>query len=198
MNRQIKIKQRPSRGFALLFSVFLAGVISAIAISIANIAVKELQLSGTGRESHAAFYAADTGAECALFWDADSQNLFVPDPAPSSLTCFGAATAVTAGSLENDSGIEGDNTRTYGQTYTFATPTDAANPSVCVAVSVAKLFKETYALEGVPPELVLQGIEATQTTVSARGYNGGYRAGPPADCLGEFPNKVERGLKATY
>lgn len=37
--------------------------------SIFSIISKQIALSSIGRDSQFAFYAADTGAECALFWD---------------------------------------------------------------------------------------------------------------------------------
>src|SRR6185369_14936182 len=57
------------KGFALLFAVLVSSVLLAIGVSIFNLTVKELALSASGRESQFSFYAADTGAECALYWD---------------------------------------------------------------------------------------------------------------------------------
>lgn len=57
------------RGFALLFSVLVAGILLTIGLGIFSITFKELLLSSSDRESQIAFYAADTGTECALYWD---------------------------------------------------------------------------------------------------------------------------------
>lgn len=46
-----------------------ASIILAVGVSIISIALKQLQISTVGRESQYAFYAANTGAECALYWD---------------------------------------------------------------------------------------------------------------------------------
>ena len=56
-------------GFTLLFSVLIASLLLAIGIAIFNITLKELLLSSSARESQFAIYAADTGIECALYWD---------------------------------------------------------------------------------------------------------------------------------
>ena len=42
-------------------------------------AVRQVLLSGTGRDSQYAFYAANTGIECAMYWDlqASSTDSFV-------------------------------------------------------------------------------------------------------------------------
>lgn len=58
-----------NRGFTLLLSVLIAAIVLALATSIFQIARKEITLSALGRDSQFAFYAADTGAECALYWD---------------------------------------------------------------------------------------------------------------------------------
>jgi hypothetical protein len=60
---------RDTRGFTLLLSVLIAAIVLALATSIFQIARKEITLSSLGRDSQFAFYAADTGAECALYWD---------------------------------------------------------------------------------------------------------------------------------
>ncbi|MDP3965355.1 MAG: pilus assembly PilX N-terminal domain-containing protein, partial [bacterium] len=58
-----------SRGFTLLLSALISSVVLALGVSIFQIALKQVTLSSMGRESQFAFYAADTGAECALYWD---------------------------------------------------------------------------------------------------------------------------------
>ena len=64
------------KGFTLLFAVLVSSLILAIGLSVANLTIREIQLSGTGRESQFAFYAADTGSECALYWDIKGTNVF--------------------------------------------------------------------------------------------------------------------------
>jgi len=56
-------------GYALLLSVVVSGLILAIGLGLLSIIEKALTLSSAGRESQIAFYAADAGSECALFWD---------------------------------------------------------------------------------------------------------------------------------
>jgi len=56
-------------GFTLLMASLVASLLLSLGISIFNIAIKELMLSSYGRDSHFAFYAADSGSECALYWD---------------------------------------------------------------------------------------------------------------------------------
>jgi len=58
-----------NRGIALFVAVLTAGIALAIGAGVMNITLKELKLSLLGRESTEAFFAADTGFECALYWD---------------------------------------------------------------------------------------------------------------------------------
>ena len=60
---------KKEKGFVLLFSVLVSVLVLAVGASIISISLKQVILSGTGRDSQFAFYAANTGAECALYWD---------------------------------------------------------------------------------------------------------------------------------
>ncbi|PIR82624.1 hypothetical protein COU20_01540 [Candidatus Kaiserbacteria bacterium CG10_big_fil_rev_8_21_14_0_10_59_10] len=57
------------RGFTILMAMLVSSLVLALGLSIFSIAQKSVALSAIGRDSQFAFYAADTGAECALFWD---------------------------------------------------------------------------------------------------------------------------------
>jgi len=56
-------------GFVSLFAVLMSLVILAITIGISNVAFKENVLAHSAREGSYAFFAADTGLECALYYD---------------------------------------------------------------------------------------------------------------------------------
>jgi len=60
---------RTNNGFVLSFAVLVSGILLSIGLGIFSITMKELVISSSGRESQFAFYAADTGGECALYWD---------------------------------------------------------------------------------------------------------------------------------
>ncbi|OGG50673.1 hypothetical protein A2763_03650 [Candidatus Kaiserbacteria bacterium RIFCSPHIGHO2_01_FULL_54_36] len=65
-NSQLKTTQR---GFTLLLAALVASIVLSVGAAIFSIAQKQLTLSAIGRDSQFAFYAADTAAECALYWD---------------------------------------------------------------------------------------------------------------------------------
>jgi hypothetical protein len=66
-NPQLTI--RNNKGFTLMLAVLVASLLMSLGLSMFNIAQKEIILSTVGRDSQFAFYAADTGSECALYWD---------------------------------------------------------------------------------------------------------------------------------
>lgn len=57
------------RGFTLLLAALVAAIVLSLGASIFTIARKQVTLSSLGRDSQFAFYAADTIAECALYYD---------------------------------------------------------------------------------------------------------------------------------
>ncbi|MDP3996838.1 MAG: pilus assembly PilX N-terminal domain-containing protein [bacterium] len=57
------------RGFTLLVALMTGVLLLSIGLAIMGISLKEVQLSASGRDSQFAFYAADSGMECALLWD---------------------------------------------------------------------------------------------------------------------------------
>ncbi len=62
-------RNKGERGFTLLMAALVAAIVLALGSSIFSIAQKQVTLSSIGRDSVFAFYAADAGAECALYWD---------------------------------------------------------------------------------------------------------------------------------
>jgi len=58
-----------NKGFALLFSVLVSSLLLTIGLSIFSIALKELAISTSARQSIHAFFAADSGREYFLYRD---------------------------------------------------------------------------------------------------------------------------------
>lgn len=71
-------KLQARRGFTLFYAVLMSSLLLALGLAIFNITYKELILSAGARESAVAFYAADAGLECALFWDRKHTGLSSP------------------------------------------------------------------------------------------------------------------------
>lgn len=58
-----------NKGFTILLAALVSSLVLSLGISVFSIAQKQLILASTSRNSQYAFYAADSGAECALYWD---------------------------------------------------------------------------------------------------------------------------------
>ena len=86
--RRTLLKTSEEKGFTLLLAALVASVVIVLGAAIFSLAQKELTLSSIGRDSQFAFYAADTGAECALYWDVQ-HRYFAPTTPSVTPTCDG-------------------------------------------------------------------------------------------------------------
>lgn len=103
MKKLMQQKGRSQAGFTLLLAALVSSIVLALGAAIYQLASKELELSSLGRDSQYAFFAADTGAECALYWDVRHDyfatsapaSVVAPDPrcATQSFTATGRAAA---------------------------------------------------------------------------------------------------------
>lgn len=88
------------QGFVALFTVLIVSVILAMTIGIASISLKEIVLSSSASDGSKAFYAADSGIECALYFDR-------ANPAPGTflqgLECNGNTSITEIDTTTNDS-----------------------------------------------------------------------------------------------
>lgn len=89
------IMHNEPRGFTLLIAVVLTSVLLSVGLALLDIALKQVTLSSTARQSQYAFYAADSAMECALYWD-QQQNAFGFANPLSSIRC--AATDIALSS----------------------------------------------------------------------------------------------------
>lgn len=79
-------------GFALLLTLVVVSVVLAIGLTLVDITLKQLTLSGTGRDSETAFHAAHAGTECAqnARVNLPVEDFFGPTYAPSLGWCLDA------------------------------------------------------------------------------------------------------------
>jgi hypothetical protein len=121
-------KLRDQKGFTLLLAALVASIVLSLGSSIFLIAKKQVTLSSLGRDSQFAFYAADTGAECALYWDI--RHSAFGATAPASATCDGIAMnqVVTSGTRD---------AAPYEITFQMDLFTNSS-PGFCVQVHVRK------------------------------------------------------------
>lgn len=136
------------RGYVLLLSILVSGIILSIGVGIANITLKGLVLSSTSRESQFAFYAADGGNECALYWDVKFEGMSV-SPFPTSSASAAPAGAVVCNGQDISSG--------------WSVNADAT--------SATTIFNVTFSADTCATVLVNKTNSGADTRIESRGYN---------------------------
>jgi len=98
-NRVYPAKPERSGGFVLLYVLVLSSIILAMALGVTNIALNEVKFSTSGKDANEAFFAADTGAECALYND---KGQTVNDPFPTPIpSCANNTSILPAVNINN-------------------------------------------------------------------------------------------------
>ncbi len=171
--------KRP-KGFALLFAVLAASLLLSIGLSIFLLTVKELALSSYTRDSQFSFYAADSGAECALYWDLKQNqsvggtfatSSYYGGVSPYQINCGNTTVALVLGPTDGSDA-----------TTTFAMPlNDVPGQSYCALVIVSKSDPNHTGI--------------SSTNISSSGYNICDSSANPA--WGN-QNLVERTLYVSY
>ncbi|MEI6057771.1 MAG: hypothetical protein WCQ60_02250 [bacterium] len=183
----MRAKKSGDRGYTLLFAVLVSALVLGVGVSILNIARKELLLNAGARESQYAFYAADAGYECAVYWDVMKGSF-----ATSTWTANSTSGSVQCGTLLNatpsgiaTAAIHDTNQSGNAYTFTFAIPV-AGN--ACAIVDITKDYKQVVSIGN---------AYAATTQILSRGYNVGWNNGA-LDCSKINTSKVERALLINY
>ena len=117
------------RGFTLLLAALIASIVLSLAVAIFSIAQKQIALASLAQQSEYAYYAADTGAECALYWDVRPSVGYFYQSTPPGITpmCDGTTLSFTAPS--------GGQPYPYPYSFTFQVP---ISNGYCAVVNVQK------------------------------------------------------------
>ena len=110
-------RAQSSKGYTLLFAVIVSVLVLSIAAFILSVSRKQFILSSSARDSIYAFYAADSGLECAV---ENLTALATTTNAPAPISCGGQS--ITFSHIDN-AGIAGTSTfsmRTGTGTFTGA------------------------------------------------------------------------------
>jgi len=185
------MKKDTQKGFTLFIAVVISSLLLLVVLSISNIALQETILSGAGRESQLAFYAADSGVECALFWDYrnpghDHSAFLSPQ---QSITCGQAVTYEVPNNL--GVGIPQSQLDPGGifEDFDPGKPTSPNKPSQ--GVPATSQFKVSFAngtcaIVGVTKYYV-PGVLRPKSTISSRGQS---------DCINlNNPRRYERAIR---
>ncbi len=174
----IKLNFKNNKGYTLLFAVIVSSIILSVGISIMSIGRKEFQLAVASRDSVSAFYAADTGFECALNQD----NYFATtSTAGFSITCLNQSITIFP-TFPNT--FPGGNDGTGLFTFDLRM---GANSKACAKVSVLKYYALDTTLNSMVPT----------SRIESKGYNVGWSTANNT-CSVNSPNRVERAIRYTY
>ena len=92
-------KAGTTSGFTLLLAVVISGTVLSIGLTLSVITVKELTISGTFRDSMLAFYASESGGECARYWATKDVNYFKDDSSNPPIKCNNQIISPIVGSI---------------------------------------------------------------------------------------------------
>jgi Tfp pilus assembly protein PilX len=132
---------KEKKGFTLLMSVLIASLVLSIGLGIFSLILRQFMLTSSSKESFYAFYAADSGMECALYWDVNKAAF---------------ATSSTSGS--------GSNVVCNGQDID-ANWTIASTPTQAITVFDLTFLPQPHCAT------VTVTKTPTSSTIEARGYN---------------------------
>ncbi|MFA6273002.1 MAG: hypothetical protein WC673_00710 [Candidatus Paceibacterota bacterium] len=169
-----------SKGFTLLFAVLIASVLLSVALAIFSQMYKTLLLSSASKESLAAFYAADSGVECVLYWDLKHDGF--PDG-------IFATSSKSVDYKESDS-ISCDD-QEFTKTVNGWLVTEKTSISATTNFNLSFTTGGSLPTEGCTEVTVSKTVNSDETvftTVESRGYN----------ICADSPRKVERAVRVTY
>lgn len=155
-NAKITRNIRAKKGFAMLFTVLIMSLILTIAVGISNITYKQTILSGLAKDSQIAFYQADRGIECGMYYDI-TVNAFpkgTDTPSIDPIIC-------------GDSQLDFDSGQSATDHLVF-TETNASSTGPCVTVTFDKtdalkysVFADGYNICGEGPRKVERSLSVT-------------------------------------
>ena len=183
-------KEKQEKGIALVIAIILIGVSLMVSIGVSDIFLKEFSFSVFNQKSNKAFYAADSGMECASYWDITGKIFLAPSDVEANYGGIlpNSVPAPCLGENINDtwyySGLIDD-----GTNYSYSLIFDLSfNDNRCVKISVKK------------EEVILTG--AINTIIESYGYDVGINTDDSnfSNLCGsnlDYPNREERVLKST-
>ncbi len=167
---------KKDKGFTLLISIIVTSALLIVSFVVINIALKQLILASAGEESQYAFYSADAGTECAVYWDLKGSTTGALSPFDPSTT--GTITC-------NNQTIT-----TNSQSGATAVPTLPVNKSSLIGgggANLTSIFWLSFT-KGCTIVQVTKNADGS-TTVDSRGYN---------TCSPTAARRFERGVTLTY
>jgi Tfp pilus assembly protein PilX len=173
-----------NRGMTLFIAVVIMSILLFISFAVVNITIKGSLFASFGRDSQFAFYAADAGMECALYWDSKyklSPTEYISafatssEGAPRMITCANQSISTGSQTLPtgNPSLIGGGGDANATSTFYFVMGEGSSPVTHCAIVTVNKHYLGSNLI----------------TYIKSKGYN---------TCNTGNLRRVERGIEVTY
>lgn len=161
------------KGFTLLVAIVVTSLLLIVGFVVSNVALKQIVLADAVVESQYAFYNADSGADCAVYWDLKNGN--------NGVSPFSTS---TAGTISCRGSI---NIITNSQTNIATNPVSSSVVGGGGSSNSTSIFQVDYE-KGCAIVRVTKQNDG-YTTVDSRGYN---------TCDTSSRRRYERGLTLTY
>src|SRR3989344_1795575 len=168
-----------AEGFTIFFAVLVSSLALAIGLAIYDLLIRELELSQTATQSQYAIYAADTGAECALYWD-----LNYTDNDGSAFATSSLDNPVAASLFCNNQDVVTSPVVLIPWT-TEVPPRTPTSATTVFWVSLGTAQSDPCAVVTVEKTIVNPG-DPSATTITSRGRN---------TCDNADPSRLERALE---
>ena len=173
-------RNKKQTGFTLLAAIITTGMLLIVSFVVANVALKQLNISRSSQESQYSFYNADSGTECAIFWDlknSGGQSAFATSTA-NTIFCNGQSISVASPAVP-----------------TLPTPTATlvggggdAKPTSIFKIDFPKGCAIVKVTKSYPPQAPYNG-QVLLTQINSYGYN---------TCDTSAIRRFERGISITY
>lgn len=176
-------KQNKQKGITLVIAITVMTLLLSISFSISNIVLRQIKITNINNASKPAFFVADSGIECAFYYDTASttDSSGVNINADFATAIFGQSDKSVANALVR-----------CGNNPPMGLHKDITNPN-----SIVTTFDINY-------ENMCAKVEVTRTEVDTKITSRGYNTGANADSSGcdlsdvDKRRLVERGLTITY
>ncbi len=164
------MKKPREQGVVILFAILAIGLMVGIGVALSTLTQQQLILSSIGKQSQVAFYAADTGAECARYWDL-AHNAFNTRDEDGNLV----SVPITCANISPSDFSVNDDGITSGFTIDIVSPSGFPSNNRYNYCASVKVTKKTTG----------------ETIIESRGYN--------LPCIANYSSrKVERAVRLTY
>jgi len=177
MKKKVIQKNNYKKGITLFVAVLVASVATLFSFAISDIALREVLLAQTGKDSQEAFFAANSGIECALFWDL-KKGIFTPDT-EGPIIC----NENTGTSVDMDRGLNGED-----EVWSLS---ENSNVEFAFFDGDGEKREPCFVIDSVIKEVDKEGGETVSilTEIIVKGYN---------TCDTESPRRLERAIRIEY